>query len=70
MLKQACPEEILNQVQNDTFRVQHDTSIWACNDNVKAFSALSIMNRMSKIICPAIAVFEAAQDRIFQSAIC
>jgi len=24
MLKQACPEEILNQVQNDTFRVQHD----------------------------------------------
>ena len=23
MLKQACPEEILNQVQNDTFRVQH-----------------------------------------------
>jgi len=24
MLKQACPEEILNQGQNDTFRVQHD----------------------------------------------
>jgi hypothetical protein len=24
MLKQACPEEILNQVQNDTFGVQHD----------------------------------------------
>ena len=24
MLKQACPEEILNQVQNDTFRIQHD----------------------------------------------
>jgi len=24
MLKQACPEEILKQVQNDTFRVQHD----------------------------------------------
>jgi hypothetical protein len=24
MLKQACPEEILNQVQNDTVRVQHD----------------------------------------------
>ncbi|GAB4417704.1 MAG: bifunctional 3-dehydroquinate synthase/phosphatase [Thermodesulfovibrionales bacterium] len=27
ILKQACPEEILNQVQNDTFRVQHDISI-------------------------------------------
>jgi galactokinase/mevalonate kinase-like predicted kinase len=27
MLKQACPEEILNQVQNDTFRVQHDSLI-------------------------------------------
>jgi hypothetical protein len=24
MLEQACPEEILNQVQNDTVRVQHD----------------------------------------------
>jgi hypothetical protein len=24
MLKHACPEEILNQVQNDTFRIQHD----------------------------------------------
>jgi hypothetical protein len=28
MLKQACPEEILNQVQNDTFRVQHDNRVW------------------------------------------
>jgi len=24
MLKKACPEEILNRVQNDTFRIQHD----------------------------------------------
>jgi len=24
MLKQACPEEMLKQVQHDTFRVQHD----------------------------------------------
>jgi len=27
MLKKACPEEILNRVQNDTFRIQHDRGI-------------------------------------------
>jgi hypothetical protein len=26
MLKRACPEEILNQVPDDTFGVQHDIS--------------------------------------------
>jgi hypothetical protein len=36
MLNQACPEEILNQVQNDTFRVQHD--IWG---HFMTFSELS-----------------------------
>ncbi len=30
MLKQACPEEILNQVQNDTFRV-HDKRVQQCH---------------------------------------
>ena len=37
MPKQACPEEILNPVQNDTFSVQHDIL-----DNYAGFSAISI----------------------------
>jgi hypothetical protein len=30
ILKQACPEEILDQVQNDTFRVQDDNYRIVC----------------------------------------
>jgi hypothetical protein len=36
MLKQACPEGMLKQMQHDTFRVQHDIS-----GRAKGFSEIS-----------------------------